>query len=122
MGNEPAEKLAAYGIDYGDAMDRFGDNAELYERLALKYLNDKHFVNMKAAMEVGDYDKAYAEAHALKGVAGNLSLTNLFTASSMLCESLRHGEAKQAEDYLPVVEQAHESALSGLEAWSEGML
>lgn len=32
-----ADKLRPFGIDYVDAMDRFGDNAELYERLALKY-------------------------------------------------------------------------------------
>ena len=39
-----ADKLRPFGIDYVDAMDRFGDNAELYERLALKYLDDGHLV------------------------------------------------------------------------------
>ena len=43
-----ADKLAPYGIDYVDAMDRFGDNAELYERLAMKYLNDTHLVSLQA--------------------------------------------------------------------------
>ena len=44
-----ADKLRPFGIDYVDAMDRFGDNAELYERLALKYLDDGHLVALQAA-------------------------------------------------------------------------
>ena len=50
-----ADKLRPFGIDYVDAMDRFGDNAELYERLALKYLDDGHLVALQAAMEAKDY-------------------------------------------------------------------
>ena len=68
-----ADKLRPFGIDYVDAMDRFGDNAELYERLALKYLDDGHLVALQAAMEAKDYSEGYSQAHALKGVAGNLS-------------------------------------------------
>lgn len=38
-----ADKLRPFGIDYVDAMDRFGDNAELYERLALKLSGRRPF-------------------------------------------------------------------------------
>ena len=57
-----ADQLAPYGIDYVDAMDRFGDNADLYERLALKYLDDEHLVALKAAMEAADYSEGYSQA------------------------------------------------------------
>ena len=73
-----ADKLRPFGIDYVDAMDRFGDNAELYERLALKYLDDGHLVALQAAMEAKDYSEGYSQAHALKGVAGNLSFKDLY--------------------------------------------
>ncbi len=122
MTAEFAAKLAEYGIDYADAMDRFGDNASLYERLALKYLDDTHFVNMKAAIEVSDFDKAYSEAHSLKGVAGNLSLNDLYNAASEITEALRHGEYQAATYDLPVVEAAHEAARAGLMAWQESSL
>ena len=70
-----ADKLRPFGIDYVDAMDRFGDNAELYERLALKYLDDGHLVALQAAMEAKDYSEGYSQAHALKGVAGTPAST-----------------------------------------------
>ena len=57
-----ADKLRPFGIDYVDAMDRFGDNAELYERLALKYLDDGHLVALQAAMEAKDYSEGYSQA------------------------------------------------------------
>ena len=77
-----ADKLRPFGIDYVDAMDRFGDNAELYERLALKYLDDGHLVALQAAMEAKDYSEGYSQAHALKGVAGNLSFKDLYDCAS----------------------------------------
>ena len=76
-----ADKLRPFGIDYVDAMDRFGDNAELYERLALKYLDDGHLVALQAAMEAKDYSEGYSQAHALKGVAGNLSFKGTSTSA-----------------------------------------
>lgn len=37
---ENAELLERHGIDYAGAIERFGGNAALYERLACKYVND----------------------------------------------------------------------------------
>ena len=91
-----ADKLRPFGIDYVDAMDRFGDNAELYERLALKYLDDGHLVALQAAMEAKDYSEGYSQAHALKGVAGNLGLLPLSRAVCAIVEPLR---ARDARDY-----------------------
>lgn len=117
-----ADKLAPYGIDYVDAMDRFGDNAELYERLALKYLNDSHLVGLQAAIEAHDFSDGYSEAHALKGVAGNLSFKDLFQTAALVSDALYAGESDAAIDYLPQVEEAHKLVIQGLEAWQNGEL
>ena len=106
-----ADKLRPFGIDYVDAMDRFGDNAELYERLALKYLDDGHLVALQAAMEAKDYSEGYSQAHALKGVAGNLSFKELYA-----------GEYEAAAKHLPEVESAHKLVIEGLEDWRDGTL
>lgn len=83
-----ADKLRPFGIDYVDAMDRFGDNAELYERLALKYLDDGHLVALQAAMEAKDYSEGYSQAHALKGVAGNLSFKDLYDCATLVSDAV----------------------------------
>ncbi|MCI8469169.1 MAG: Hpt domain-containing protein [Eggerthellaceae bacterium] len=117
-----AEKLAPYGIDYVDAMERFEGNAALYERLALKYLNDDHFAGLVAALDVKDFDDAYSQAHSLKGVAGNLSLRNLYEVATLESDALHQGEYEAAEKYLPQVEAAHKKAIEGLEALQAGTL
>ena len=91
-----ADKLRPFGIDYVDAMDRFGDNAELYERLALKYLDDGHLVALQAAMEAKDYSEGYSQAHALKGVAGNLSFKDLYECAALVSDALYAGEYEAA--------------------------
>ena len=98
-----ADKLRPFGIDYVDAMDRFGDNAELYERLALKYLDDGHLVALQAAMEAKDYSEGYSQAHALKGVAGNLSFKDLYDCATLVSDALYAGEYDAAEKHLPEV-------------------
>ena len=47
---EYAEALKRNGINYDEAMERFGGNAALYERLALKFLDDAHFAALEQAL------------------------------------------------------------------------
>ena len=117
-----ADKLRPFGIDYVDAMDRFGDNAELYERLALKYLDDGHLVALQAAMEAKDYSEGYSQAHALKGVAGNLSFKDLYDCATLVSDALYAGEYDAAEKHLPEVERTHALVIEGLEDWRTGTL
>lgn len=111
--------LSSYGIDYDDAMDRFGGNAELFFRLARKYLDGDNYARLVSAMEMHDFDEAYRQAHSLKGVAGNLSFTKLYNIAAEIASNLREGEYVTAESYLPDAEAAHErivEALGKLEA------
>ena len=64
-----AEKLAGYGIDIADAMERMLDNAELYKKLAMHYFDDTNYEALVADMKVGDYETAYTHAHTLKGAS-----------------------------------------------------
>ncbi len=117
-----AEAFAKHGIDYDDALDRFGGNLALYRRLVGKYLNDAHFAGMEAAVEVGDWDQAYREAHALKGVAGNLSFTRLYNLTSQICHALREGSPDTAQSLMADAKDAHKQALEAALAFQEGRL
>ena len=122
MSDTLSAELAAYGIDYPDAMDRMGDNADLYKRLAFKYLDDSNFVDLVAAMDVKDFDAAYKAAHSLKGVAGNLSFAELYKIATTESDALHQGESQAAEKLLPDLKAAHEKVLTGLEKWQNGEL
>ena len=64
-------------IDYEDIIDRFEGNESLYLKLAELFLDDPHMPNVRRAFAAGDLATAEVEVHALKGVAGNLSLTSV---------------------------------------------
>ncbi|WP_251213206.1 Hpt domain-containing protein [Adlercreutzia murintestinalis] len=113
-------KLASYGIDYADAMDRMDGNADLYKKLALKYLDNECMADLQAAMEAADYDAAYKAAHTLKGASGNLSFKDLFEASSVESAELFQGEYQAAATTLPQVVATHQKVIEGLEAWQNG--
>lgn len=116
------DKLAQYGIDYMDAMERMDDDADLYKMLALKYLTNQAYNDLVAALEVKEFDDAYKAAHTLKGVAGNLSFATLFKAAAAMSEALYEGEYQAAEKILPDVTSANEKVMQGLEAWENGEL
>ena len=59
-------------------------------------LQDANFEKLKDAIEAGDLDAAFDAAHALKGVMGNVSLTNLFEPVCAMTEDLR---ARKDIDY-----------------------
>jgi HPt (histidine-containing phosphotransfer) domain-containing protein len=117
-----AQKLANYGIDFTDAMNRMDDNVDLYERLAMKYLKDTNLIDFLAAMEVKDYDCAYESMHSLKGVSGNLSFTTLYRMASVICEELREGEPQDVPELIPALKEEHEKIIEGLLKWQTGNL
>lgn len=102
------EALTQAGIDYDGALDRFGGNAALYLKLAAKYLDDAHFTALEAALANDDTATAESEAHALKGVAGNLSFAVLYDQAKAINDLLRAGNVAGAKALLPEAKAADE--------------
>ena len=95
------ELLAANGVDYAEAMERFGGNKELYKKIAVKFIDDPHYAGLREALDRNDAEEAYLHAHTLKGVAGNLSFGNLYRAGMPRhrCAALRrHDRGSRAHD------------------------
>lgn len=101
-------------IDYAEAMERFGGNRELYERLALRYLDDPNFNALEAALRAGDAESAYRHAHTLKGVAGNLSFGPLYAAACRITQALRAGDIAAAHALAIPLREAQASLTAAL--------
>lgn len=102
------------GIDYTEAMCRFGDNETLFKRLAVKFLDDPHYEALKNALSESDADTALREAHTLKGVAGNLSFTDLYHAASRVNDALRENDAATANAHMSEVDVAYAATTEAL--------
>ena len=68
-------------IDVAEGVKRVMNNGKLYVKLLAKFKDDKNIIELDEALAAGDLPKAKASAHTLKGLAANLSLTELFKQS-----------------------------------------
>jgi len=65
-------------VDVTDGVKRVMNNMKLYVKLLTKFRNDTRLDSLEAALAAEDMEKAQSTAHTIKGVAANLSLSELF--------------------------------------------
>lgn len=107
--------LQAAGINYDEGVSRFAGKTELYEKYLKKFVDDASFPQLQDAMEQENYPEAFRQAHTLKGVTGNLSLTPLFEALSPLVEALRGAQnISLAHALFPQVAALHKSTVAAI--------
>ncbi len=109
------DELRALGVDVDDGLKRIMGNEKLY----IKLLGS--FVKMIKAQEVDpEFDAANCtevieKVHAVKGTAGNLSLTPIFTAYSEMLGLLRGGQPEEAREILRKVLPAQNAIVACIE-------
>ena len=94
------EQLRAWGADVDEALPRCLGNEAFYLRLVGKAAQEPAFDRLREALETGDLAKAFDQAHALKGVTGNLALTPIDKPVREITELLR---AREDTDYNPLL-------------------
>lgn len=83
--------------NYSEVLSRLMNDA-LIEKFLFKFKDNQKLDELESAIKSHDLDKAFMEAHTLKGVALNLSLTPLAEAASELTEMLRGENKLSAKD------------------------
>ena len=68
-------------IDVNDGVRRVMNNLKLYVKLLIKFKEGTKFDELEDSLASNNWEKAQSEAHAIKGVAANLSLPELFKQS-----------------------------------------
>lgn len=91
------EIFEVYGADYNSTMARFMGKEAMYLKFLDMLFKDDNLEKLGTALGQQDYEAAFAAAHTLKGVVGNMGLTPLFNAVCAIVESLRKREVP--EDY-----------------------
>lgn len=109
-------KLSMAGINVSEGLKRFNGNKEMYEKYLRKFSEDHNYIDMCIAFENKEIKSAFAAAHALKGVSGNLSIQKLYNDIFPLVEELRSGNFEKAEELLPVVKDDYDDIVSVLNA------
>lgn len=113
MTDERKAILQSGGFNVGEAMNRFMNSEQLWIKFLKKFKADMSFRDLVKAIEENDGEKAFAAAHTLKGITGNLAMSRLNALISEQTEHLR-GEAggvEAAAAMMPQITEAYENAL-----------
>ena len=108
---ERSSRLESGGIDVAQALERVMGNEALLERLLGKFLDAPQYHALCAALERGDPEQAAAAAHTMKGMCGNLSMTELFRLFTMQVETLRGGDLMAGRALMAQIAPAYERVM-----------
>lgn len=108
--------LAAGGIDVEEALGRMMGSEALLSRLLGKFLDDGSFARLERAIEENDAEAAVDAAHTLKGVAGNLSIAEVYRLAGRQCDLFRAGSWEEACALMPQLAQARKAAQEAIRA------
>ena len=106
------------GIDIETGIVRVGGSRARYRQLLARFrvVAAEHGEHLRDAIARGDHDRARTAAHALKGLAGNLSVTAVESAAAALESALESPGVTPISKLAEYVESALTEVLSALEA------
>ena len=118
------ECYSIMGGDWDGIKRRLGNEA-LIAKLSLKFLSAKEYTEIGTAIGERDWEKAFMNAHTLKGVALNLGYNDLAKATSSLTELLRPRTLDNPREadrlYLPVTSE-YNKVINAINAYRESTL
>jgi len=100
-------------VNFQEGVKRLMNNANLYIKLLGKFKNDINLSEIEEAIAAGDLEKAQAVAHTVKGIAANLSLTELFNASLKLETQIKAGNPDPEQ--VEILKTVYETTLQEVE-------
>lgn len=86
------DKLRKAGVDVNGTLERFMNNEPIYEKFLKKFLADTNYSQLEKTIGERDYTEALKYAHTLKGVSGNLGLTEIFSITEKMVAMIRNND------------------------------
>ncbi len=111
-------ELSNIGCDTASGLNRFSGNADLYCKMLAKYPQTVDQNEVLPLLKEEEYEMAKANAHNLKGVTGNLSLTPLFEGYVKIVSSIRSGDYKAALDVMINIQTVQDRIIEIIEKFS----
>jgi CheY-like chemotaxis protein len=92
VAHTPMPQIA--GVNVADGLNRVAGNRKLYLNLLFQFANQQAdaATQIAAALDAGDRTLAERLAHTVKGVAGNLGITDVQTAAQKLEQAIRENQ------------------------------
>lgn len=111
------EELKNLGVNVDEGVERLMGNASLYERMLFKFLDMMKKSTVNPDFDSDNYGDVIEVAHAIKGSAGNLSVTPIYEAYAEVVRLLRAGQPEQAKEVLKNIQPVQEEILNCIEKY-----
>ena len=109
------EELRDLECNISEGLNRFANHAALYEKMLKKFPASAQKLDVPARFAAKDWAAAVADAHTLKGMTGNLSLTPLYEGYTQIVALLREDRPEQAEKILIMITPIQEKIIACIE-------
>ena len=107
-------RLESAGMDVDDALKRVMGSEALLEKLLTRFLADKNYPELLEGLSERDRVKAFTASHTLKGICGNLSMTELYGLFSEQVEALRSEDFDKADGLMEKISPAFENITAAI--------
>lgn len=109
-------KLQDNGVDVQQALERIMNKEEFYDRFLKKFLEDKNYEKLKAALVAGDHENGLDYAHTLKSVCGNLGMNELYDIFKQMVDDYRAGDYSRLDDLFSKASEKYDRIYGLLDA------
>ena len=113
------EELKSLGVDVDGGIKRLSGKQSLYERMMFKFLDMMKKSVISPDFDSNDYTDVIEVAHALKGAAGNLSVTPIYEAYGQIVDLLRNQKPEEARKILEDILPKQKEILECIEKYAE---
>ena len=110
------ELLLEYGVDYDKGLKSCMGDLSFYQSILSAFLQDECFAKARKAYSNKAYHELFDCMHELKGVSGNIALTDLYQITVSLVELLRNdiGEESEIGRLFQAADEAYKRACEGI--------
>ena len=108
------EFYAQIGGSYADTVRRLCSESFVL-RFVKKYPANPSFDELCEAVDRSDWESAFRAAHTLKGVSGNLAMTELFGLMTQQVAAFRANDWDKAVELMPEITIKYETVLAAIQ-------
>lgn len=116
MDAQKKASLEGAGINVKVALDRFMGNEKMLDKYLNRFLTEKSYAALEAAVAADDQKAAEAAAHTLKSVCGTLGCEAMQQMVVAQEAAMRGGDWSVAIAMMPQVAEAYKKVCDGLKA------
>lgn len=107
-----------FGGDFEGVLGRLR-REQTVQKFVFKFLDDKSFQLFETSMDQKDYEEAHRAVHTLKGIAQNLSFTQLFESSQKITLALKENDVNTAIEMMPQLSKDYHAIIDVVEAYKK---